>query len=171
MEVTSNTKIGSPTCEKCGAELLHREGYWCRLCASSHMEESDIGQEHIRYKRKDSETVECPECGYSYLARMLPGFSRQIGPTKDLHYTRSSVASLRFPHLHVVLLPLFLCSLCVLVIAGIIVIFGIDFPWPVQVTRPLSQGGGTYTVEFPWIIVGVIMIFALISYLYKKSIN
>ena len=146
MGAICNTKIGSTICEKCGAELLHREGYWCRLCAASHMEESDIGQEHIQYKRKDSETVECSECGYSHLIWMLPGFSRQTGSTKDPRHTRSSVAPLKFPQLHVVLLPLFLCSLCVLVIAGIIVIFGLDFPWPVQVTRPLSQGGGTYTV-------------------------
>ena len=171
MEVTCNTKIGSTICVKCGAELLHREGYWCRLCAESHMEESNIGQEYIQYKRKDSETVECPECGYGYLAWMLLGYSQHIRPTNDTLYTRPPVAPVKFPQFHFVLLPLFFCSLCLLVIAGIIVIFRIDFPWPVQVTRPLSQGGGTYTVEFPWIIVGAIMIFALVSYFYKKSIN
>jgi hypothetical protein len=125
------------------------------------LEESEIGKEHIRYKGKDLGAEECPECGYSH----------QIGRTKDKHYSRSPVASIKFPNLHAVLLPLFLFSLSALVIGGIIVIFGIEFPWPVRVTRPLSQGGGTYTVEFPWIIVGSIMIFTLVSYIYKKRVS
>lgn len=159
-EVKNITKISTKICVKCGAELIPREGYWCRLCEASHLEESEIGKEHVQYKRRDPEAEECPECGYSH----------QIGPANDKRHTRSLVAPIKFPHLHNILLPLFLFSLCALVIAAIIVIFGIDFPWPVQVKRPWSQGGGTYHVEFPWIIVGAIMIFALVSYVYKNLI-
>ena len=125
-EVKCNTKKDMNICIKCGAELIPRGGYWCRLCEASHLEESEIGTEHIQYKRNDLGAKECPECGYSH----------QTGPTNDKQHASSSIAPITFAHLHNVLLPLFLFSLRVLVIAGIIVIFGIDFPWPVQVKLP-----------------------------------
>ena len=47
-EVKRNTKIGTKICVKCGAELIPREGYWCRLCEASHLEESEIGKEMVK---------------------------------------------------------------------------------------------------------------------------
>jgi hypothetical protein len=130
------------------------------------METSDIGKEHIRYKGEVPEAVECPECGFSH-PTWMPASPRQ----PIAHVSGSPAAPIKFPHLHAVLLPLFLCSLGALVIAGIIVLTGIDFPWRVKVTRPWSQGGGTYIVEFPWVVVGAIMISAFVSYVYKKSVS
>jgi len=169
------SKIGSKICEKCGAELItlttkgNRERYWCRLCEDSHFEDSTIGKGHIQYKGNHPSlidfnpflgTIECPECGYSH----------QVEIKDDKQFSNPSVAPIQIPHLQDILRLVFLFSLCSIVIAGIIVIFRIEFPWPIQGERPWNQGGA-YVVEFPWIIVGAIMIFALVGMYVKKSVS